>query len=357
MSTVGKSSSYGLPATDMSDSPSSSLTTRSSSFTSKQPSAQSHRPSDQQSRKSKKADADAAIRAAKLQVRKIVRDDWTWPPTDRESAKLACTFTETAWRERESDSSPCPSPIPGFPALRPPSDPYKFDNPDSLLDVNATRKRKRQYALQEEMEYNEGLCIYQRRRDAWTGAMPVPETPPDSGFESEFSDFVPAVSGSDDSDLSSLSTTNSYLSTACIVGSTQPQPHIARTTDQYLVPLSPPMMVPLPPPILPPSNPIRAAISPSTYPSIYNKIVVQGLSPTIPVNLKDVIGAIVDGWKRDGDWPPKDSEGRVYQGKGAISNGAGGTTVDGIGKALARRGVGRVRRVLGIEKEGGTGDG
>ena len=331
----------------MPDSPSSSLPT--SSTPSKVHS--------QQSRKSKKADTDAAIRAAKLQIRKIVRDDWVWPPTDQETAKLACTFAETAWRERESDSSPCPSPIPGTSGIRPSSDPYKFDNPDSLFDVKAMRRRERQYALQEEMEYNEGLCVYQSRRDAWTGAIPVPETPPDSGFESEFSDSVPAASGSDESDLSSLSTSNSYLSTACIVGSNHPQPSIARTTDQYLVPLSPPMMVPLPPPILPLSNPIRAAISPSTYPSIYNKIVVQGLSPTIPVNLKDVIGAIVDGWKRDGDWPPKDSEGRVHQGKSAISIGAGGTAVDGIGKALARRGVGRVRRALGIEKEGGTEEG
>ena len=65
---------------------------------------------------------------------------------------------------------------------------------------------------------------------------------------------------------------------------------------------------------------------------------------------------MVDGWKRDGEWPPKDSEGQVYQGKGTAANGNTGTLGDGIGKAFAKRGVGRMKRVLGLEREGVTGD-
>lgn len=65
-------------------------------------------------------------------------------------------------------------------------------------------------------------------------------------------------------------------------------------------------LVPVAPPLLP-SNAVRASINPSVYPSIYSKIVVQGLSPTVPINLADLTRAMVQGWKSDGQWPPKSS--------------------------------------------------
>ena len=34
-------------------------------------------------------------------------------------------------------------------------------------------------------------------------------------------------------------------------------------------------------------------------------MVVQGVTPSIPINLKDVTRALVEGWKRDDAWPPK----------------------------------------------------
>ncbi|KAI9044076.1 DUF4050 domain-containing protein [Aspergillus affinis] len=63
--------------------------------------------------------------------------------------------------------------------------------------------------------------------------------------------------------------------------------------------------IPVAPSLISTSNPIRAAITPIMYPSIYSKVVVQGLTPTVPINLADVTKAMVQGWKADGQWPPK----------------------------------------------------
>lgn len=65
------------------------------------------------------------------------------------------------------------------------------------------------------------------------------------------------------------------------------------------------LLIPVAPPLISPSNPIRATINPTIYPSIYTKVVVQGMTPTVPVNLADLTKAMVQGWKADGQWPPK----------------------------------------------------
>ncbi|KAJ5460487.1 uncharacterized protein N7458_002039 [Penicillium daleae] len=64
-------------------------------------------------------------------------------------------------------------------------------------------------------------------------------------------------------------------------------------------------LIPVAPPFISSTNPVRATITPSIYPSIYTKVVVQGMTPTIPVNLADLTKAMVQGWKADGQWPPK----------------------------------------------------
>lgn len=64
-------------------------------------------------------------------------------------------------------------------------------------------------------------------------------------------------------------------------------------------------LIPVVPSIISVTNPIRAAITQSMYPSIYTKVVVQGLTPTVPINLADVTRAMIQGWKSDGQWPPK----------------------------------------------------
>ncbi|KAJ5549960.1 hypothetical protein N7535_002098 [Penicillium sp. DV-2018c] len=64
-------------------------------------------------------------------------------------------------------------------------------------------------------------------------------------------------------------------------------------------------LCPVAPPFISNENAVRATINPAIYPSIYTKVVVQGMTPTIPVNLAHLTKAMVQGWKADGQWPPK----------------------------------------------------
>ncbi|KAJ5129419.1 uncharacterized protein N7515_005458 [Penicillium bovifimosum] len=64
-------------------------------------------------------------------------------------------------------------------------------------------------------------------------------------------------------------------------------------------------LCPVAPPFISNDNAVRATINPAIYPSIYTKVVVQGMTPTIPVNLAHLTKAMVQGWKADGQWPPK----------------------------------------------------
>lgn len=91
---------------------------------------------------------------------------------------------------------------------------------------------------------------------------------------------------------------------------------------------------------------------------------MQGLAPTVPVNLRDVTGALVRGWKEDGLWPPKSTVAEVGPGVGGVGrrNGGGGGRNGERGKAekgerergLAK-GVGAVKRALGLGLGGGVG--
>lgn len=75
----------------------------------------------------------------------------------------------------------------------------------------------------------------------------------------------------------------------------------------------------------------------------------------MPINLADIVCALVGGWKKDGEWPPRSLEER---GSGVV----GARRERGVDVRLGgekvrrgvRRGVGGVRRVLGL---GGGGDG
>lgn len=237
-------------------------------------------------RATKKLEHATHIRAAKTEILSHLREDWTYPPPPTSSPthpRNRTTSIDTTWRERESDSSPAHSPTPPDPE----HDPYRFENPDALITIAAQRSLKRKRAVRDEATHNPGLGTFIHRRDLWTGAVVMPVSPPSS------SDEAP----------------------------------------------DPPTLVPVPPPLVPRSNAVRAAITPAAYPSIYSKIVVQGLAPTIPVNLGDVVRAMVEGWRREGEWPPKSKEG-VEEEEGRV-----------------RRGMGRVKRVFGMGEKEGEGEG
>ncbi|KAL3449714.1 hypothetical protein BJX65DRAFT_271703 [Aspergillus insuetus] len=81
---------------------------------------------------------------------------------------------------------------------------------------------------------------------------------------------------------------------------TSSTPSASAPTDAFHDPF-----IPVVPSLISTTNPIRASITPSMYPSIYSKVVLQGLTPTVPINLADMTKAMVQGWKADGQWPPK----------------------------------------------------
>lgn len=270
------------------------------------------------------------MRAAKKEIAEKVREDWTWPLT---SPHMQPCLDETGdsieWRQRDSDSEySLPSPVTD-------ADPYRFDNPDSIAQNTVSRKRKRQQRLEEEMEWNEGMRTFVERRDAWAGARKQPSSAQTQSQEIQTPSTTTEV------------TMNNTPLPPTPQSPTNPPP----THHQAPNPPTLPTLLPLAPPILPPTNPIRASIRPDTYPSIYTKIIIGGQSPTIPINLSDVVNALVAGWKKDGEWPPK-SEAVV--GQGVVVG--GDVSARREAQRLARKGVGRVRRVLGLGRGEGGGE-
>lgn len=200
---------------------------------------------------------------------------------------------------------------------------YKYESPDDIGAVLAARgtqrKQQRQQRLQEEMEWNAGLAHFVARRNAWTGAR-VAETDTDT--------HEGAVSAVQNGDM--LSRTSEQ----------------ARTQDGT----GREPLLPIPPPLLP-SHPIRTRINPNTYGEIYSKIIIQSRTPSVPINLSDVTGALVAGWKESGEWPPKPSlpepaiAGRRKNAEGEI----------GGKHPHLRKGVQAVGRVLGLSGSSSVG--
>ncbi|KAJ2901327.1 putative mitochondrial AAA ATPase [Zalerion maritima] len=222
--------------------------------------------------------------------------------------------------------------------------PYRFDNPDSVgTDIVARtlqKKAEKRRELRKEMKWNRGLACFQARRDAWTGAKTVrlkPLAQPQSPMEEKpLSPLSPRrlfmrtgvsnpsspVGGSGGIVPLSLHTSQSSGDSAegeaaFSVRETTSKDTNASSTDEneaaaaleaksearkrYPVVT----LLPKPRPLLPPENPMRASITPGTYNSIFERIVLQGMTPGCPVNLSDMVSACVAGWKRRGEWPPR----------------------------------------------------
>ncbi|KAL7270348.1 hypothetical protein RUND412_006952 [Rhizina undulata] len=166
-------------------------------------------------------------------------------------------------------------------------DPYRFEGPGDVGGELEQRRERIRREREEECAWNEGLRLWWRRRDAWTGANSEGECPLG---ESRFND-----------------------------------------------------------------NPLTSLISPAVYDQIYNKVILKGAEPPVPINLKHVLNAIVEGWKRDDQWPPK--PGKPEPSMRARNPGVGQSTVAGVSgvavgtngrKGKEGRGKEAVRRVLGL---------
>lgn len=164
------------------------------------------------------------------------------------------------------------------------SAPPAYDTPDSVgtaLEARRQRRRRRrQQRFEDEMKENIGLAHWSAQRNRWTGA-------------------------SDDPTLAQHSS-----ATALSPGQSQPpqtpSPVQTTSTASTLAQAIPDtdLSIPVAPPLLT-ADPIRDRINKNAYSDIYTKVILQGRTPSVPISLTDVTRSLVQGWKDEGQWPPK----------------------------------------------------
>ena len=237
--------------------------------------------------------------------------EWPWPRPDEPRAPTpelpsanaedppsdAPEPHEEVWKERDewlSNASEGETSAPSAAESRARSgsqatrdDRYRFGSPEevgSAIRRNENeRKRRHKKRVVEEMAWNEGVRCFVQRRDAWTGARRVPSSP----------NTVLTPTRTNRSSTYAPSSVVGSIS----AGSEGADSEMEWTTE-----------IPIAPSILPPGNAMRASITPAAYNTIYDKVILQQLTPSCPMNLKDVTRSCVQGWKRDGEWPPKSIE-------------------------------------------------
>jgi len=265
----------------------------------------------------------AAVREINRKLLQTVRNDWDYPRVSgpRRAHADAEPPAARSYRERyygttddsDSDDEYGPSERRSHTI----EDMYAFDSPDSVGDEIdqrlQERKRKRRKAVEEELGWNNGLLFFAHRRNAWTGAVPN-ETPkerprpdseifPTTQILSTSSDASPiGTSGSDSS--SKLSATAPPA-----VDSASDPPQIDTSRDPRL-PNTPAeelldVLIPVAAPILPATHPIRVTLSSRSASELYDKVVRDQRTPAVPINLSEMTRIIVQGWKDEGNWPPK----------------------------------------------------
>ncbi|KAF3911560.1 hypothetical protein ABW20_dc0110320 [Dactylellina cionopaga] len=151
-----------------------------------------------------------------------------------------------------------------------PKSAYRFHDPTSIGSPKITkeeRKARRKMELEEEMRWNDGLRIWVERRDLWTqadknGRVPIGKSKfEDVSLDLRFDDSFKA-----------------------------------RWKNE---------LTPIPAVYLRHQNPFYDAVVPDAYPQLYQRIIIKGNTPTIPISLQHMTNALVEGWKADGQWPPK----------------------------------------------------
>lgn len=236
------------------------------------------------------------------------------------------------------------------------SDPYKFENPDAVARTILERKRKRRRLFREELEWNDGLRMWVECRNAWCGA--VGQRPEKRKAKSPNQVNGRRLSGATDEStpLSPLSQISGASSSPLRSASDSENDGGMESSEEDQEPL-----LPVYASLLPEDNPIRASIKPSMYPAIYSKVVLQGLTPNVPVPLSDIIGALVQGWKSEGNWPPKDVAPTTSVIPGGGKRASQLLKFSRRENAVAekgrmRKGVGAVRKALGLGASNGEMD-
>lgn len=338
------------------------------------------------------------IRDARRMLKERVRNDWNYPPlpayqtptrskgleanaepriagfkfhatshNERETLVTDLDFEPTEWRERdysseEDDENQSESEVRSSEAKKLSTSNgshkkglFRFEGPDSvgnqIEERKMLKKRKRQQALDEEVEWNDGLAHWLARRDAWCAARTSAQVQMYESKRQVAAESTAAMSSTSASPRTSTSTASSTpVSAAASSPSTTPDiaPSPATLPTQPSAPPSD-ILIPLAPTMLP-NHPIRKRISPDLYPEIYSKIIISGRTPSVPINLFVFTRALVQGWKDEGEWPPKQQpvERSIGRKKGSHGESSLKSGVKAVGRVL--RITGSVSGEVGKEK-------
>jgi hypothetical protein len=256
------------------------------------------------------------VREINRTLLQTVRTDWDFPTPLRARPGAPTPPEPQNYRERyygtTDDSDSDDRRGPGDRRSHTIEDMYAFDSPDTVGDEIdqrlQERKRKRRKATEEEMDWNQGLLYYAHRRNAWTGAIaneaPKERPRPDSEiFPQKFntsSDASPIDTPSSDS-ASPLPAADALPE----LSRTEP-PRDSRLPNIPFEDLTD-VLVPIATPIIQPTHPVRVTISSRSASELYDKVVRDQRTPAVPINLSEMIPIIVQGWKDEGNWPPRAS--------------------------------------------------
>lgn len=257
------------------------------------------------------ADKSSDARSAKRFLLSIVKDDWEYPENLAQRDDKKMQREASGYRLREESLSEYESEDRRKWAGHE-DDPYRFETPDDVSALIERKKARKKRLLDQEMSWNDGLRTWTLRRDAWTGAVPVkplPKSQPNGSGSKGLSKERLHRDSSDSTGRSSSSAPSWPLPTP--TNPTEPQDPSnniipAANAEQQEHPDGP--YLPIYPPLLPASHTLRSRIRPTAYPTIYSKVVILNLTPNVPIPLTHMIGALVNGWKAEGNWPPQPME-------------------------------------------------
>ncbi|KAF2433968.1 hypothetical protein EJ08DRAFT_694000 [Tothia fuscella] len=252
----------------------------------------------------------AAAREVTRELKDKVLDDWPYPATTTPNPTIATTLepgtTAPTYRERyygTTDDSAEDGEDMNTTHSHTIEDMYAFDSPDSVgLELDRKlqeRKRRKRQAMDEEMETNGGLRVFVHRRNAWTGAISR-ETVDEEILATALPLRNPkAAKNSSDSSpvVTPTSSTSRVLSSAFDGPPDLLTSAIAIPTTDVLIPVAEPIM--------PPDHPVRKTLSSRSHSDLYEKLVRDSRTPAIPINLSEMMQIVVQGWRDEGNWPPK----------------------------------------------------
>ena len=236
-----------------------------------------------------------ASRNAKRYLQSTVKDDWAWTPQSGGGVEMRNDAVR--WESREEGMSDLEtereqrrrSKMQRYSQEM--ADPYKFEDPDAVGRVMDERRRKKRKMVTEECQWNVGLREWGERRDVWTGAKLRGEKRRGGGL-GRVHERNESAGTEGSGSLSVGSEERGGESTDSLDDGTGQQGEDGT------------VLLPIYPSLFPEDNLLRSRIQPSAYPTIYSKVVIQSLTPNIPIPLTHMTKILVEGWKSEGNWPP-----------------------------------------------------